>query len=408
MPRRASGKKYVQRDEIRGNPDLPLEVRFVLDCADHIRPKFLAIPTWLVAAGPLGLNLAELRALTGLGIISCENTLEALAARDLAREEPSGLPGEPSRWFPVLAYAKGKGNEGKEDSKENQSRLINPEGIYNTSSGDNLSPESPDPKIVHKPKVKRLKGSECKRKQSDSAGLPENAGILPVESLTIAEPKSLPAPMVAKRRRKKLKRKPATGAEGKKLEAKPSPRASLADDLTAETKRRYGHGGRYKTYLKNPSDNPAVLDWKQKPKPNRWGPLDWVGYWLHNWREFYGEEDPNFIDQTLHRTIAKSRERTKGGLDIYWTTGFQMERFRDSDRTFKGNGIQLKEYVDWLFGTFLPENASWMDTPISANQIFRVTNNFFLDKFKVRNVKPAKGKKKQKGKWHPWGYSYDD
>jgi len=363
----------------------------------------------------MGLNLVELRELTGLGVISCENTLERLAARDLAREEPSGLPGEPSRWFPVLPIPHGKGKdekEGKEDSKENQSRLINPEGIYNTSSGDNQSIESRDNKTVHKSKVKKLKGSGCNGKQSDLEGLPGNGGILPAESLTIAagtaEPQALPTPRVAKRRRKKLKVKLATDGNGKKLEAKPSPRASLSDDLTAETKRRYGHGGRYKTYLKNPSENPGVMDWKQKPKPNRWGPLDWVGYWLHNWREFYDEEDPNFVDQTLHRTIAKSRERTKGGLDIYWTTGFQMERFRDSGRTFKGNGIQLKEYIDWLFGTFLPENAGWMDTPISANQIFRVTGNFFLDKFKVRNVKPAKGKKKQKGKWHPWGYSYDD
>lgn len=405
MPRRGSGKKYVQRDSIRDNPDISREIRYVLVCADYIKPKFLAIPAWLIAAGALGLNLAELRNLTGLGLISCENTLEVLSRQDLAgRLEPNPTQGQ-KRWVALYPRGLDLGIEGKEEKEEKKSQYILPEGKYDTSSDCSiLQPE----RNSEGRKRKRLAAS-CTGNNNDFAGLENNRGISPGESLTIAGS----APRVAKRRRKKLKAKQETkkpelvsGPVTKKTEGdsvRPSPRAALSTDLETETKARYGGRG-YRNYLKNPSENPALLDWKLKPKPNRWGPLDWVGYWLHKWREFYGEEDPNFVDQTLHRTLSKSRERTKGGLDIYWQTAMKIERFRDSDRTFRGNGIQVKEFIDWLFETFLPD-ASWMNSPVSANQTFRVTDNYFLDKFKVRNIK-SKSQEKKKGKWRPWGYDY--
>lgn len=414
MSKRKKEKRFVKKDEILKSQDLSLDMGYVLKCTDYIQPKYLAIPVWLVASGPMGCNLAEMRNLTGLGFSCCETALDRLVRRNLAVEEPPALPGEYSRWFAIghgIDYSIGRGDiddegkgqgqdvgvrrEGRVLSKEEKGLIINPEGIYKTSRRDVFIGSKADIK------TRSIFSSKTDREENtnDSPGIEDNESVpegqnLPLNTAENGLPAAQNGPKIRRKKRLKLKKK--------------NPRAALAQDIAAENKRRYGKSKKYQTYKKNPSKNPGVLDWKQKQNPNRWNPLDWVGYWLHCWSKYYGTEDPDFVDQTLYRTISKSREQSNGSLDIYWATGIKIQKFRDSTRTFKGDGQAVKDFVDWLFDSYLPDNAHWLDNPIASYQIFRIVNNHFLSKYRVRDIKPKNGgKKKRSKKWHHWGYSND-
>jgi hypothetical protein len=412
MSKREKEKRFVKKDEIRGNPGLSLDMGYILKCTDYIQPKHLVIPVWLVAAGPMGCNLAEMKTLTGLGFACCETTLDILVRRELAIEEPPTLPGEYSRWFANgqgIDYTIGRGDsdaqndsqgqdvrvrrEGRVLSKEESVLIIDPERIYKTSTLDVFIGSKADIKTTSIFSSK----TDCNEKNNDSPGIQEKCGSPENDNLPInATENGLPAapekPKIRRKKRLKLKKK--------------SPRAALAQDIATENQRRYGKPKTYQTYKKNPSKNPGVLDWQHKSNPNRWNPLDWVGYWLYRWNEYYGTEDPDFVDQTLYRTIGKSREQSNGNLDIYWATGLKIQKFRDSTRTFKGDGQAVKDFVDWLFSSYLPDNAHWLDTPVASYQIFKIVNNHFLGKYRVRDIKPRNGKKKKRSKkWHHWGYS---
>ena len=140
-----------------------------------------------------------------------------------------------------------------------------------------------------------------------------------------------------------------------------------------------------------------------KGNSNRWRTLDWVGYWLSMWKECYGEEDPDYIGVGLTRSIS---HKDKYQNEI-WLLGFAIEKFRDSDRCFRGDGSGTQEYIKWLFYEYMP-TVDWMSAPISSEQAFRITKNFFMRQFKVRDTKVKKPNLKEPkgaGKWNPWGYS---
>ena len=149
-----------------------------------------------------------------------------------------------------------------------------------------------------------------------------------------------------------------------------------------------------KRYTNIPSQYPHLNQWRQKENPNRWTGLDWCGYWLTKWLKLYGREDPKFCGQSCPRSAGRE-------LDVYRELGLGVIRFRDSGRGFKGDGNELREYLDWLFDDFLPA-ATWMKTPIISVSAFRIKNNTFLDQFRVRSVKVKAKSKEQR---HHWGMS---
>lgn len=169
---------------------------------------------------------------------------------------------------------------------------------------------------------------------------------------------------------------------------------SFRSMIEADSARIYG--GSVSRYIDNPSEYPILNVWRSKENPNHWKVLDWVGYWLHRWLKNYGQEDPLFVGQRCNKP--------GGNPDIYLEYGFQAIKLRDSDRGFRGDGVGLKEYLDWIFDDFLPD-SSWIKTPIHIKQVFRIRDNMFLDRFKVRSVKVRSNSPKPRGKWNPWGYS---
>lgn len=160
-------------------------------------------------------------------------------------------------------------------------------------------------------------------------------------------------------------------------------------------------GGKFKT---NPSKYPTLQEWKHKKNPNRWNTLDWAGFWICSWQILYGQEDPDYINVGLSERI-KFKDRFQNDI---WCLGLNIEKLRDNGRGFRGDGHGTLEYLKWLFIEFLPD-AQWMDEPISGRQALRVRKNFFIRKFKTRDVKAKGGKgAKGTGKWNPWGISYDN
>lgn len=169
----------------------------------------------------------------------------------------------------------------------------------------------------------------------------------------------------------------------------------------AVKKRMTTRGGKYKS---NPSKYPQLNEWRCKKNANRWNTLDWAGYWICSWFNLYDQEDPDFVGVGLQKTI-KYKERFYHDI---WRLGMDIEKLRDSNRGFRGDGCGTHEYLKWLFEVYLP-GADWMTNPISSGQALRVTKNHFLRQFKTKDTKVKDSKKENKGtgKWNPWGYSRD-
>jgi len=405
MTNRPSGKSYVDRADILANENLAPEIRAILVCIDGIDAKLLPLVVWLVASGENGLNAHELKELTGFGLATVEGAAQRLIELGLVKSLPPIFPAETGRY----AIVPGLGGSPRETKPVGigKTGVVVSEVSKNTSSvltqvskeGDSLSSVSyltTLPQNVGKRKIKRkrLKAPLPQQTEQSSGVNPDDDACTEIRKMSENAPGSKPP---SKRQKtKKLKRSDAgSGRSG---------REAFADDLKAENKRRYRRPVNYGAHVENPSENPALTQWKTKHQPNRWRGPDWVGYWLHKWRECYGEEDPTFKGQRFIKSSKRSRERGEGRVDVYWETAFKIEAFRDNDRAFRGDGQGLKDFIDWLFDDFVP-GADWLDTPVTVSQIFRPRNNRFLERFKVRSIKVKNSpKKKGKGKWRHWGW----
>lgn len=317
-----------------------MDLLTLLSVADDIGWFVAPVTGWLIVAGDRG--------------ATTEDLVKAI--------------GDESEVVDALAMLKSHGCVDQIDTENNRFRL----NICNcekrvqafTVEGSSILPSIPKGKIETSPKMKKIKRTgNVTRKAKQKGRLPrKSSSVRPVKVKKI--------------------RKTGVGAL-----------RDMVDEDNARTYRNVGGGSRY---IDTPSKYPALNLWRSKGNPNHWKALDWIGYWLHLWFEYYDQEDPIFAGQRCHGVSSEP--------DIYLEHGFKAVQLRDSSRGFRGDGAGLKEFLDWVFSDFLPD-ATWLDDPIMARQIFRVRNNSFLDKFRVRSVKVKGKSSKPRGKWNPWGYS---
>lgn len=412
------GKSYVDRAEIFSNEKLAPEVRAILVCIEKIDAKILPLVVWLIASGETGLNTTELKELTGFGLETVNSSVQRLIDLGFVKSIPSLLQSESGRFTivpelgepPSVTELVREGKTGGIFFKTSKITLSSSESLISLNKRDPLATLAQ--KVGKSPVKRKIKRKKLKVQPGKQTGKTKSLSDITREIKPDHKPDHK-MPQIEKKSENDSKLgAPNNHQKTKKINGSPTingivttnGRTEFADDLRSESKRRYGKPRNYGAHVNEPSKNPALTQWKTKHQPNRWRGPDWVGYWLYKWREFYEQEDPLFAGQRFIKSAKRSRERGSGRVDVYWETAFKIEAFRDNDRAFRGDGEGLKQYFDWLFDTFLPD-ADWLDTPLTASQIFRTRNNTFLERFKVRSVKVKKTKnKKGKGKWRHWGW----
>lgn len=145
------------------------------------------------------------------------------------------------------------------------------------------------------------------------------------------------------------------------------------------------------TVRATPSRRREVQGWQSKGREDWYG-LDLLGYFLHRWRRYYGEEDPVFVDKQFSLKDQKN---------IFRKANYRLQSFDKRFFRAKGDGAA---YLDWLFDTFLPE-SDWLKDALLFVQVFKLSeNNFFYARFLQRGVKPPSGPGGKKGTWHHWGF----
>jgi hypothetical protein len=237
---------------------------------------------------------------------------------------------------------------------------------------------------------------------SDHVGSDLNSklGLWPIEANPIVDKEKAKAKK--KRSKKKLRAAPQIPEPktARSDAARPDPRQVFRE--TKKRKPRKGSTGRT-GWKKEPSLNPRLNNWRMKKNPNRWNALDWTGYWLHLWKKCYGEEDPLFVGQRLAASY-KQAKRGRGWKCQYYKLGYLLVGVRDGDQCFCGDGQKAKAYLEWLLGSFA-EEADWLESPLTYKQATKKTDNWFLNQFKTKSIKPKNRKKPKQEQWSPWGYS---
>lgn len=418
MPRSRDAKQIKKVKQLRKQFDVSKEIDWLIECSETLAPKSLVVAAWTLAAGAAGITACDIAQASGLTKQVCSNALEDMVDDELAAELSGG------RFISSLvAQPESSHNEQASNSQKGTSSSF---ACFSSSSSSLLPSDlskdligTKSPLLVPSTKSGFLKKRNCKEKvnentESAADSVPSSSATCCVTNLEpeFKEEKTSKNKKESSNSSKKLVLKESNKNSSpenpklvkRKLRKLSSPRSKFRADLISEGSKPNGVNAVTKPdYRKNPSQHPDLNNWSQRANPNKWRNLDWVGYWLHKYRNRYSVEDPHFVGLTVYRVMKRAKERNKGSLDAYWYTALQIKKLADSDRGFGGDWKELKEYIDWLLDKYVVEN-DWLDGPVMAKQIFRVTNNHFLEKFKVRNVKPKGLKKKGKGKRHHWGY----
>jgi hypothetical protein len=404
MPRSRDAKRTKKIKQLRNKFDVSKETNWLIECFETLTPKSLIVATWALAAGPLGAKACDIAEATGLTKQVCIKALDDLVDDELATSHDG-------RWFILLPDSDLQNMEPSNSETGTSSSFA---CFSSSSSSSDLSKEqigSISPLILPRQSDLGKEGVGCNQKAKentdlDAKSVPNSHATLAVTNLEDRIKKERPLDS-KKLRPKKVNThsNPENQEEAKrKLRRLSSPRKKFRADLVPKKpKTTNGNGGTRRDYRRNPSQHPDLNNWSQRDNPNNWLKLDWVGYWLHKYLNRYDVEDPHFVGQTVYRSMKRSKERNKGYLDAYWCVGIQITKLGDSSRGFSGDWQELKEYIDWLLDQYIIE-ADWLTGPVTAKQAFKVTNNHFVERFKVRDVKPKGAKKKGKGKRHHWGY----
>lgn len=403
----------------------------MIDCSEILAPKALAVAVWVHGAGCFGITVPDIAEATGLSIQVCDNTIGDMLDAELAtvqsgsgrklRRYVSSLVASP---LPDLVSVPSGGANGSSRPLSFSFACFSFSSLLSSSSSSFLSDQREGKKNLLRfflPVTNRekFKVPICENKSNDitDSGA-ESVTKLPATLCTTnladrsEEERTLKSKKKIKLKVKRIKPQedqgepthssPEKSAKRKLREA--SPRKGFRAELEAETPKP--NGGSVVTSQnrkKNPSTHPDLRNWERRGNPNKWRKLDWVGYWLDRFRNRYDIEDPHFVGLTVYRSMSRAKERNDGKLDAFWYTGIQITKMGDSDRGFGGDWAELKNYIDWVLDEYVVE-ADWLSGPIMARQVFRITDNFFLEKYRTRDIKPKGLKKKTKGKWHHWGF----
>ena len=129
-----------------------------------------------------------------------------------------------------------------------------------------------------------------------------------------------------------------------------------------------------------PSQRPQFQKYQQKKMVKGWHAGDFLGLYLNQFKEFYGEEDFELC-LAHYKAFAQFTGRLKSFLV----------------KAFNGDQTELRNYILWVFQVWLSsQDADWFDGQMTFGLCFDTRKGMLLKKFKTRNKRKGQKRVRQK------------
>lgn len=129
-------------------------------------------------------------------------------------------------------------------------------------------------------------------------------------------------------------------------------------------------------YKNIPSQRPEFRRWKKKTDYEQWKIDDFIGYYLHLFKEIVDDEDVDFKRATAYK-FAKERACFNNCLKTH----------------FNGDKEKFKEYIDFIMPWWMSKD-SFVDSIPSIWSVFTSKKSTFVKRFVAEKLMPSKNTRK--------------